>query len=242
MANGSDDNLGRIANSLESIVLAFLGPREAFIEIDRHQLKNVIGKVLQIWGTVKSELVTFNPPLGTTSTLAAPVRGVSPTLAPPVRGGQAAFFPGSGIPGDIVFQVGGVITFFDPRAEARSRLRKLLPPVQAEIDFLNKFQPAEVDEFGPDEAQDVYREVARRTTEVAGQTREGLTGVKDFLTQFSVNFDVEFVHAKNALEGLSEDTVKIALKPEEVPDESRSADSGGKAPPKPTSGGGKKKD
>src|SRR6266498_4307709 len=137
MSNGSDETLDRIAQSLEGIALAFLGPREAFTKVDSGQLKGVIEKVLnEIWAPVKSELEKFKSSSGASSTLAAPVRGGSPTLATPVRGGQAAFFPGSGIPGDIVIQVGGVITFFDARAEARSRLIKLLPPVEAEIRFL----------------------------------------------------------------------------------------------------------
>jgi len=264
MATDSDTNLDRIADSLESIALAFLGPREAFIEINGEQLKAVILAVLGIWGTVKTELEKFNPPPGTSSTLAASARGVSPTLATPVRGGQATVFPRGGLLGDLVFQVGGFVTFFDPRAEARSRLRKLLPPVQAEINFLCPFRNVLKDEhevIGPpcpsspgtpvnfdpddaDDAQDVYREVARRTTEVAGQTREGLNGVKDFLDRFNIKLeeDNEFKGLKTALEKLENENVSKALAPKNLP-------SGPPPPPpqgggnlKPPSGGGKKKD
>jgi hypothetical protein len=235
MSNGSDETLDRIAQSLEGIALAFLGPREAFTKVDSGQLKGVIEKVLnEIWAPVKSELEKFKSSSGASSTLAAPVRGGSPTLATPVRGGQAAFFPGSGIPGDIVIQVGGVITFFDARAEARSRLIKLLPPVEAEIRFLCPLRIALKDtdtepistlctslsdtavNFDPDKAQEVqevYLEVARRTTEVTGRTREGLNGVKDFLAQFNIKFEGEFKPAQDALEKLKEEDVRNLLKP-----------------------------
>src|SRR6266498_2923594 len=224
MSNGSDETLDRIAQSLEGIALAFLGPREAFTKVDSGQLKGVIEKVLnEIWAPVKSELEKFKSSSGASS-----------TLATPVRGGQAAFFPGSGIPGDIVIQVGGVITFFDARAEARSRLIKLLPPVEAEIRFLCPLRIALKDtdtepistlctslsdtavNFDPDKAQEVqevYLEVARRTTEVTGRTREGLNGVKDFLAQFNIKFEGEFKPAQDALEKLKEEDVRNLLKP-----------------------------
>jgi hypothetical protein len=230
MANGSDDTLGRIANSLESIALAFLGPREAFTEVNGEQLKAVIERVKIIWVGVQTDLKNFE---------SGPIILLNTAASGNI--GQATVFPGVGRGlGGIVLSGGVFVTVTDPRAEARSRLRKLLPPVDAEVSFLGGFQLDTVANFGAAKAQEVYLEVARRTTEVAGQTRQGLNGVKDFLTQFNIELKVDFPPAQAALDKLEASKINTALTPDPAPTPDPGENEGG-TPPRQTSGVGRKR-